>query len=249
MGTSDPTYPPLDVPKAVARDVWIVDSGPLRVMGLIGIPVRMTVLRLNDGNLALHSPTRFEPELLRKLAAIGPVRHLIAPNSVHWSFLAQWQARIPEAITWAAPGLRRRSQVRHAGLRLDHDLDAPPGEGWPPECERILIRGAGGFREVAIFHAPSRTLVLTDLIANMEPAMLPLLLRPFARLAGVMVPHGQAPIYLRAAVRAEGHSARAAAERLVALAPERVIFSHGRWFETDGTARLRHAFGWLLLGA
>jgi hypothetical protein len=28
--------------------------------------------------------------------------------------------------------------------------------------------------------------------------------------------------------------------------PERVVFAHGRWFERDGTARLRHAFRWIL---
>jgi hypothetical protein len=28
--------------------------------------------------------------------------------------------------------------------------------------------------------------------------------------------------------------------------PERIVIAHGRWFETDGTAELRRAFGWLL---
>jgi hypothetical protein len=33
------TYPPLDVPKAVTDSVWIVDSGPMRVMGVIPLSV------------------------------------------------------------------------------------------------------------------------------------------------------------------------------------------------------------------
>ena len=51
------TYPPLDVMKPVADGVWIVDSGPLRVLGM-PLPVRMTVVRLASGDLWLHSPTR-----------------------------------------------------------------------------------------------------------------------------------------------------------------------------------------------
>ena len=53
---------PLDTPKPVAAGVWVVDSGPQRVLGL-PIPLRMVVLRLADGGLWLHSPTRFSPAL------------------------------------------------------------------------------------------------------------------------------------------------------------------------------------------
>ena len=28
--------------------------------------------------------------------------------------------------------------------------------------------------------------------------------------------------------------------------PERVILAHGRWFERDGAAELKRAFGWVL---
>jgi hypothetical protein len=33
---------------------------------------------------------------------------------------------------------------------------------------------------------------------------------------------------------------------MLAWSPERVIFSHGRWFDRDGAAALRRAFAWLL---
>jgi hypothetical protein len=69
-------YPPLDVLKPVAPDIWIVDSGPLHAMGL-AIPVRMTVLRLMNGEVWLHSPTRYDDRLRSEIERIGPVRHLI----------------------------------------------------------------------------------------------------------------------------------------------------------------------------
>lgn len=238
------TYPPLDVLKPVAEGVWIVDSGPLRVLGM-PLPVRMSVVRLGDGSLWLHSPTRYDAALHRAIAALGPIRHLVAPNIAHWTFLKAWQEHCPEALTWAAPNLRQRGQVRRSGLRIDRVLaDAAPPE-WAPDLRQIVVPGGLGFREVAFFHTRSRTLVLTDLVLNLEPAKMPALLRPLLRLAGMTAPGGQPPPYLRLVIKLRrGDAARAAAE-LVALRPDAVIFAHGLWFAQDGTDRLRDSLRWL----
>ncbi|TIN32662.1 MAG: hypothetical protein E5Y32_33125 [Mesorhizobium sp.] len=103
MKPEDATYPPLDVAKPVAPGVWIVDSGPLSVMG-IPVPVRMTVIQLGNGGLPLHSPTRFAFELRRQLEQIGLILHLVAPNRAHWTFLKEWQSHVQGLPTWAAPG-------------------------------------------------------------------------------------------------------------------------------------------------
>ena len=245
MKPDEITYPPLDVPKAVAEGIWIVDSGPIRAMGL-PLPVRMTVIQLSNGGLILHSPTRFDFHLKNKLDEMGRIEHLVAPNSAHWTFVKEWQGHLPDVVTWAAPGLRERSQVRKSGVKLDQDLGASAPEAWSDEIELVVVPGAGGFAEVALFHKPSRTLVLTDLVQNLEPEKLPLLMRPAAHLAGVTAPGGRAPVYLRTIVKLKGQEAKDAAERLVGLQPERVIFTHGRWFERDGTAQLRKSLAWLL---
>ena len=197
MSKADVSYSPLDVPKPIAKNLWNVDSGPLRVMGLIPLPVRMTIIRLADGGLLLHSPTRFDFDLARELEKIDPIRHLVAPNSAHWMFVKAWQKHAPDAITWAAPGLRNRAQVKRSGVRLDRDLGGASAD-WSSELEQIQVPGMGGFREVCLFHRESRTLILTDLVQNLEGRKLPIVLRPFAALAGVSAPDGRAPIYLRA---------------------------------------------------
>lgn len=243
------TYQPVDEPKAVAPDVWIVDSGPLRVAGMMPIPVRMTVIRLPDGELLLHSPTHFSFELMRRLEPLGPVCHLVAPNTVHWSYVREWQSHCPSAVTWGAPGLGERQSVVDAGVRIDQVLhDGAPPE-WQEAIDTVVVRGRG-IVEAALFHRPSRTLVLTDLVVNVEPAKLPLPLAVGvgARLVGAAAPGGRAPVYARAAFMAGGERARAAAGRLVELDPARVIFAHGRWFEADGAAQLRRSLGWLLPG-
>ena len=79
---SNSTYPPLDVLKPVAADLWIVDSGPLKVLGM-PLPLRMTVIRLGNGDIWIHSPTRYDEALHRAIATLGPIRHLVAPNVAH----------------------------------------------------------------------------------------------------------------------------------------------------------------------
>jgi hypothetical protein len=241
----DVTYPPLDVLKPVAENLWIVDSGPQEAMGL-SLPVRMTVIRLGNGDVWLHSPTRYNAELRREIETLGPIRHLVAPSIAHWTHLKGWQGGCPAAKTSAAPNLRTRPQVRKAGIRLDRDLTGSPPDDWGGEIEHIVIPGGAGFREVAFFHRPTRTLILTDLIQNLEPEKLSLGTRLFARLTGVDAPNGKAPAYLRFVVRLRQKEAKQAVSQLIAWNPERVVFSHGRWFDRDGTASLERAFAWLL---
>ena len=69
------------------------------------------------------------------------------------------------------------------------------------DFEQAIIPGAAGFREVTFFHRPSRTLLLTDLVVNLEAGKLPLHARAFAWATGVLAPDGKAPAYLRFIVK------------------------------------------------
>ena len=241
----DPTYPPLNTLKPVAPNLWIVDSGPLHAFGM-PLPVRMTVVRLYNGDLWLHSPTCFDERLQQDLEALGPIRHLVAPNVAHWTFLKEWQRHCPNALTWATPNLRKRRQVRQSELRLDHDLsDTAPTEWWG-EFDQLIVPGGMGFREVAFFHTASRTLILTDLVLNLEPDKLPWLMSPLMRLAGTTAPDGRAPIYLRAVIRLKKSDAARQARKLIGFAPERVVFTHGAWFDRDAAHALTRSLRWLL---
>ena len=239
-GVPSMLYEPLDVPKRLARGVWMVDSaiGP-------GIPVRMTVIRLGDGDLLLHSPTRYSPGLRRALEMIGPVRHMVAPNSAHWMFAKAWQDAVPDTTVYAVPGLRQRGQVRRSGLRIDQDLGAAPPTAWAGEIEQEIIPGGAGFREVAMFHRASGTLLMTDLVQNFEPGKLPWLLRPIAALLGNTTRQSRAPTHLRAAMRFGEREKAEAARRVVGWRPERVVVAHGRVIEDGAAERLRSSLAWL----
>src|SRR5215216_2898504 len=87
-----------------------------------------------------------------------------------------------------APGLRERANVKASDVRLDRDLPAGSPPEWAQDLEQAVIPGAAGFREVTFFHRPSRTLVLTDLVVNLEAGKLPLHARAFAWATGVLAP-------------------------------------------------------------
>lgn len=205
----------------------------------------MSVLRISDGSLLLHSPIKYGDSLRVALEALGPIRHLIAPSVGHWMFLRDWQQACPQAKTWAVPGLRDRRQVRAANIRIDEELTDKAPSIWAGEIDQVLVEGPI-FKEIDFFHRQSRTLLLTDLVLNIEPNELPPASRFLARLLGILAPHGKAPIYVRGLLRLNRAQASQAAARLVAFNPERVVFAHGRWFERDGAAELRRSLAWLL---
>lgn len=237
------TYPPLDELKPLGQDLWIVDSGPLSAMGM-KLPVRMTVLRLSDGSVLLHSPTRYTPELARAIEAIGPVRHLLAPTIAHSSFLAEWQLACPAAKVWAVPGLRDRAQVRQSGVRIDADLEDKAAAEWADVIEQGLVHGAGGFCEAWFFHRQSRTLLLADLIENLEPGKLPpltsLLMRASAATRATTGLHVRAVLLLKKA------EAQRSVRRMIATDPQRVIFSHGEFYIEHASNHLKRGFAWLV---
>ena len=113
MNATQGTYPPLDVLEPVTASVWIVDSGPFTAMGLIPLPIRMTTIRLREGSLILHSPTRFDSALRRSLDEIGTIAHVIAPNSGHWKFVKQWQDHL--LAHGVGPKALRRGRVIVSG--------------------------------------------------------------------------------------------------------------------------------------
>lgn len=236
-------YPPLDTPKPIGTGIWIVDGGPIRAMGTV-LPIRMTIIRLRSGELLLHSPIRLTAALMEEVKALGRVAHLIAPSMGHWTFLSDWQRAFPDAKTWGVPGLRDRRPVRNSDVKIEQDLGAAAPEDWAGEIRQALITGGAGFNEAYFFHTESRTLVLTELIDNLEPGKLPSITAALMRVARAT--GGTTPLHVRLAVRAGGESAKAAIQEMLALEPEHTVFAHGSWFKDRGSERLKQAFGWLI---
>lgn len=233
-------YEPLYTLKPVASDVWIVDGGWIRLYG-IPFPTRMTVIRLRDGGIWVHSPIDDRNGLTDAVAGLGPVRHLIAPNWIHYAWIPIWQTRFDQATTWGSPGVVARAASRGVTLRLDRELGNTPPGPWAGEIDQRLA-DSGLHREVVFFHNASRTLVLTDLIENFEPAKVPWWMRPLIRLAGICDPDGRMPRDMAMSFRHRSEHLRELVTTMIGWNPQRVILAHGRWYDRDGTEELRRAF-------
>ncbi len=239
-------YEPVNTLKRVADEVWIVD-GPVigfRYLGMrLPFPTRMTIVRLAGGELWVHSPTELTPALRADVEQLGPVRHLIAPNRIHYWWIGDWQRAFPDALAHGAPGVRARAAER--GIAFDRDLGDQPDPGWAGQIDQLLVRGSY-LTEAVFFHRASHTLILTDLIESFEAGKVrnPWL-RLIMRLSGCMHPDGKMPIDLRMTFLGHGSEFREAVATMLGWRPERVIIAHGHWYAEHAVAELRRAFRWL----
>ncbi|MEZ4453061.1 MAG: DUF4336 domain-containing protein [Nannocystaceae bacterium] len=222
-----------------AERIWTVDGDRVRMFG-IPFDTRMTVVQLAGGGLWIHSPVAATEARVQAVTALGPVAYLIAPNRFHYLFLGAWAERFADAEVWADPALRRR----RPGLRIDHDLGPSAPEAWREDLEQVYFGGSAILPETVFFHRVSRTLIVTDVLQNHEPARDGWFARSIKRIAGIVAPDGGVPRDFRLSVRDRG-AARRARDAILALDFERLIVTHGRCFEQGARPFVERAFQWL----
>lgn len=220
----------------VAPELWHAQH-LLRFAGL-DISARMTVARLPDGGLWLHSPVHLSDTLAAQLAELGEVAHVLAPSKSHSGFLDQYLAAYPQAHFHIAPGLER-IKPRFTGLTRLTDI---PHAAWAGVLDQRVFAGIPALNEVVFFHRPSRSLILTDLCQWIQ-GDLPLRTRLVARLTGVRE-RLALPLQLKLFTRDKAR-ARASRDRILAWPFERVIVAHDQIIETDAHAQVARALSWL----
>lgn len=240
------TYPPLNTPKPVADDVWIVD-GPVIRFGPRGFrmpfPPRATILRLPGAQLFIHSPTPLVDELKAGIARLGTPRWIIGPNRLHYWWIPEWHAAYPDARVFLARGIAQQAGDR---LALDGEpLERRSGYPWDEWIATLPVAGSY-MTEAVFFHLKSRTLLLTDLIENFETERIGSpLMRFLTWIGGVRDPDGSTPRDMRLTFRRDKAALKAAVTCMIGWDPERIILAHGRWYDRNGRAELERAFRWL----
>jgi hypothetical protein len=223
--------------RELATNIWIAER-PQRFYGL-EVGTRMTVIRLGDGSLLLHSPVLLDPELRRELDAIGRVCFTVAPNRVHHLHAGEVAGAYPGARLWVAPGLaRKRPDLVFAGVLGDE----APAE-WKEEVDQVFFRGRPYENEVVFLHRASRTLIMCDLAFNFGPraAASTRLLMRLLRSYGRFGPSTLDPWLIR-----DRQAARQSLERILAWDFDRVVVAHGDVLESGGRDALRQGYSWLL---
>lgn len=221
----------------LAKDIWIAERAQ-RFYGL-EVGTRMTVIRLEDGNLLLHSPVLLDRELRRELDSIGTVRFAVAPNRVHHLYAGEVRDAYPDSRLWVAPGLeRKRPDLVFVGVLGD---EAP--EEWKKEVDQLFFRGRPYENEIVFFHGASRTLIMCDLAFNFGPraATSTRLIMRLLRSYGGFGPSRLDPLLIR-----DREAARASLERILAWDFDRVVVAHGDVLESGGRDALRRGYSWLL---
>lgn len=219
---------------SLANDIWVCEH-QFKVLGLT-IASRMTVVRLDENALFVHSPVHLTPLLREELSRLGNVRYVICPNRFHHVFAGQYPAVFANAQLYAAPGLaRKRDDLAFAG-----ELGRPAP--WDGPIRQVLIEGGAWLNEVVFYHVASRTLLVTDLVMRVG-AEDPFALRLWARLNGQYEQLGSV-IEVRLAIRNRA-AARQSLNCVMAWALERIVPAHGRIVEQDPKAHLREALRWI----
>ena len=180
-----PLYPYLrrrTICQEVIKDtIWTFDQ--LQGILYVIVPIRMTVVKLEEGGLLVYAPIAPTPECIRLVKDIthkhGDVKYIIFPTISgleHKVFVGPFARRFPKAQVFAAPN------------QWSYPLNLPLSWlGFPPRRTEILPEdssqtpfarefdcailgpielGQGRFEEVAFFHKRSRTLLVTDSVIS-----------------------------------------------------------------------------------
>lgn len=226
--------------QAFGPEIWIANGPTVTAAAGFHYPTRMAVIRLSSGALFIWSPTPLSRDLRAAVDALGEVRYLIAPNSLHHSFLAEWRSAYPSARLHAAPGLRHQRK----DLEFDQDLEDGPAVHWAEEIDQVLVRGNLITTEAVFFHHRSGTAIFTDLIQQFGPNWFSGWRAVVARLDLMTGIEPQTPRKFRNAF-VNRRLARVAVRRILAWPTQRVLMAHAPPVEQEGQAFLGRAFRWL----
>jgi len=122
----------------------------------------MTVIELPGQKLWVHSPIRPTDELVDDLNELGDVEAIIAPNLFHHLNVQAFSYRFPNAVVYGVPGLHKKQK----DLNFENLFDKR--SNWSPSIEAKIVQGMPILKEVVFFHPDSKTLIVTDLLFNLQ---------------------------------------------------------------------------------
>jgi hypothetical protein len=143
--------------KSFGEGIWILER-PFRLLGA-EFGNRMTVIKMSDGELLVHSPISLDDQLKIKIEKLGKVTYIITPNAFHGLFVDDWIKAFPEAHYLTAK-IEQGNQSASRALSESNIADLSP------VLDVALVHGIPKLNEFAFYHNASRTLVLTDLAFN-----------------------------------------------------------------------------------
>ena len=218
----------------VKDQLWILEY-PVRYAG-IDLFGRMTIIKLDNGDLLVHDPCQISEAINAEIDAIGTVKYILVPGSYHHLFVTDFQNRYPNAETFLCPGLERK----RPDIKFDWILGNKPDPRWEGVLDQVVVQGTRYMWEVAFFHRPSKTLILVDLLENIGddyPHSASLYLKFWWKVIFKMWNHPKAaPEYQMGWGRKE--IVKQGLQKIIGWNADRVILAHGELIEGDVTDTL-----------
>ena len=213
--------------QSIAANIWLVRY-PLRMLGA-DLRRNVTVIRLGSGDLVIHSTAPFTAEDVAAISTLGKPKWLVDAMLRHDTFAKEGREAFPNA-SYLAP----------AGFAEDEEFPVgellPPPPEWGSELEALAVEGVPSYGECVFFHAPSRTLIVADLVFNFgadEPVWAELMLK--LAVSGDHHPGMSRPF--RTAIKDE-EAFRRSMDAMFAWDFDRVIVGHGDVIESGGKEKV-----------
>jgi hypothetical protein len=215
---------------------FLTRTAPLSFLGL-HVGTRMTILRLPDRKLLVHSPIALDDELRTAVDAEGTVAHVICPNAYHHLHAKGWVEHYPDAVIHAPRGLRKK----RPDLRIDRDLEDATATSFGADIVPLHIDGSM-LDETVFVHRPSKTVLAADLLENFSGSD-HFLTRLYLKAGGI---HGK-PGWNRLMrfVYRDKRAARRSVDALLEHDIDRLIISHGDVIEQDAKPIIRESLAFL----
>jgi len=121
----------------------------------------MTIARLSSGDLVVFSAIALDDAAIAKVDALGRPAFLVVPNAFHREDAPAWKRRYP-AIQVIAPELARAAVDEV--IRVDDTL----GDFGDSTVRFVQVAGTKGESALVVHHQSGVTLVVNDLIANVQ---------------------------------------------------------------------------------
>ena len=143
----------------LAENLWWVRAA----LPGMSLERNMTVVRLRDGRLVIHSAVALDPAGMQALEAWGTPSFLLVPSAYHRLDAARYKQRYPGLIVLTPPAARAKVEPMvavdggYADFPPDDDVRLELPNGLAEREGAMLVRSADGV-----------TLVLNDSVFNMD---------------------------------------------------------------------------------
>ncbi|MBE9051888.1 DUF4336 domain-containing protein [Nostocales cyanobacterium LEGE 11386] len=168
--------------KEVIKDtIWTFDQ--LQGIFYVVVPIRMTVVRLDEGGLLVYAPVAPTPECIRLVKELvaehGDIKYIILPTISgleHKVFIGPFARCFPTAQIFVAPhqwSFPLNLPLSWLGLPAKRTQVLPEASSQTPFADQFdyailgpIELGPGRFAEVAFLHKRSQTLLVTDSVIS-----------------------------------------------------------------------------------